>query len=93
MVYEYNNLKIIDSDGEEDDFFEIYNLLVLEDNFEIISKENEEEIDIQAIEELDEYKVDAKISYSTEWSDAEQVLVEQQNKLLQAIKQLDKKIK
>ena len=59
--------------------------------FEIISEE--EEIDIQAIEELDEDEINPKEFGLNEWSYEAKVIVEQQNKLLHAIKQLDKKIK
>lgn len=61
-------------------------------DFEILS-EQDEEINIEAIEELS-----AEISYRTPnsafvWSDREKIIVEQQNKILKAVKQLNKKIK
>ena len=60
--------------------------------FEILSEEDEE-IDIQAIKELDKEVAYTNIDYVTGWDKKEQIIIDKQNEIIKAIKQLDKKIK
>lgn len=60
--------------------------------FEILSEE-EEEIDIDSIEELDEEVGLKDVSFKVYWSSVEKKIVKQQNQILKAVKQLNRKIK
>ena len=68
------------------------NTIELNNEVEII-EESEQDINIQAIEELDEEAFGKNELFVTTWSDREKHIIKQQNKILQAVKQLDNKIK
>lgn len=59
--------------------------------FELI--EEQQDIDIQAIEELDEEVAYTNLDFATSWSDSEKKIVKQQNQILKYLKQLDRKIR
>lgn len=70
-------------DGEYLDSYDLINMY-----FEILS---EEEIDIQAIEELDKEVAYTNIDYATGWDRKEQIIVEKINELIKAVKQINRK--
>ncbi len=69
-----------------------FNILnILNKDFEIIQEQDE--IDIQSIKELNKEIAYINIDIATAWTPSEKIIIEQQNKIIRAIKQLDKKIK
>lgn len=65
--------------------------LILNDDVEILDEE--QEIDIQSIEEINTAHFCIAGDFAYQWSEAEKNIIEQQNKILQAVKQLDRNIK
>lgn len=60
-------------------------------NVELI--EEQQDIDIQAIKELDEEVAYTNLDLATSWSASENKIVKQQNQILKYLKQLDRKIR
>ncbi len=60
-------------------------------NCEVELIEEQQDIDIQAIEELDKEIAYTNLDLVTSWSVSEKKLVKQQNQILKAIKQLDRR--
>lgn len=77
----YDKLNIVNADGEGRVFkLDAYGWL---DDFEILSEEDDEEIDIDSIEELEIYE--EKVSKGN--------IIDKINELVEAIKQLNREVK
>lgn len=81
IFYRRNELHIIYEDGEESNLLKDYNLTILRDKFEILSEEDEE-IDIQAIEEIHFILGDDENDFD---------IANKLNEVIKALKQLDKR--
>ena len=62
-------------------------------NDEIKLIEEQQDIDIQAIEELNEEIAYVNLDFATMWNDSEKKIVKQQNQILEYLKQLDRNIR
>lgn len=84
-----NNRKTYESEYGEFMSFDFTNNVL---NMQVEIIEEQQDIDIQAIEELDEEVAYTNLDFATSWRDSEKKIVKQQNQILKYLKQLDRKI-
>lgn len=99
LIYEHNELMMELSNGNKIDFFAEYNFMVLKDNFEILSEEDEE-VDIQALNQygtnFNEGIISTRSSDTEKEKEFRKYIVNNAKDirtLIRVVKQLDKKIK
>lgn len=92
IICEGNNLYMYDKETRGQELFRNYNFLILEYNFEILSEEDEE-IDIEAIEELNDTNYDVKNMTDEEFDEYHKITRTRLNEIIRVVKQLNKQMK